>query len=235
MRALILVASIFLMGYASAYAQGVNPLRDVQSEGQDQINLLRREVELHQKYTSDILTTVYFALGASLTVVLAALGFGWYQNHKVYERDKHDLENAVKDFTKLNLQESQGELEEYLKGRFDTFDSSIADAIKQTRQQIYSLRVATMAEVFNCNHSKKIRTPRTDFIVLISTLTNLVDFVDPAAVQRSISIIIEYLEEQAFIDRPTRLDVLECCKKLDVRYADQSNGIREILTRIAEK
>src|ERR1017187_9814928 len=60
------------------------------SNSSDELKLALMEKELQDSkdFTQHILATVYFCLGTVIVVLLAMVGFGWYQNVRAYEKDK---------------------------------------------------------------------------------------------------------------------------------------------------
>lgn len=74
----------------------------------DQIRLLQTQVQVMKDYHSSLLDTVYWALGGVFMVVSIILGFGWFANFKVYERDKQ----AMRDELDAQLKSQRAELTE---------------------------------------------------------------------------------------------------------------------------
>jgi hypothetical protein len=57
--------------------------------------VLRARLEEERTYNSAILQTVYWSLGVLVTLSIALIGFGWFANFRVYERDKEALTKAL--------------------------------------------------------------------------------------------------------------------------------------------
>jgi hypothetical protein len=81
-----------------------------------QVKLLETQLAEVRKYQDAILATVYWALGGIFVVVGLLLGFGWFANFKVYERDKDSLKaevlsNVAKASSDLSAQTSRSATE----------------------------------------------------------------------------------------------------------------------------
>jgi len=57
--------------------------------------LLRAMLTAEREHNSALLGAVYWSLGGTATIALALLGFGWFVNFRVYERDKEALSKAL--------------------------------------------------------------------------------------------------------------------------------------------
>jgi len=60
-----------------------------------EIQLLKLQIKLTEKFQSNLLATVYWSLGVILGAVGVIIGFGWLFNFKIYERDKLAIKEEV--------------------------------------------------------------------------------------------------------------------------------------------
>lgn len=65
------------------------------SAAKTQIKLLENQIQLQREFQSAILDTVYWSLGGVFVAVGLLLGFGWFANFKVYDRDKQALQSDI--------------------------------------------------------------------------------------------------------------------------------------------
>lgn len=62
--------------------------KETKETRETEVAALRAQLELSRQFHESILDTVYWALGGTFVLVGLLLGFGWFANFKVYERDK---------------------------------------------------------------------------------------------------------------------------------------------------
>lgn len=87
-----------------------------------QIRLLEAQLQLTREFQGSVLDTVYWGLGGVFVVVGLLLGFGWFANFKVYERDKDSLRLEL-----LSVASKQGaDLKTELIARAAELEKSIA-------------------------------------------------------------------------------------------------------------
>lgn len=66
----------------------------------NEVKLLQRQLEDSRRFQDQILSTVYWSLGILAAVAMLLVGFGWFVNFRVYERDKASLERDLR--TQMN-------------------------------------------------------------------------------------------------------------------------------------
>jgi hypothetical protein len=112
---LLLICIILLNHQCYASDKKTNPITtneqiqsNVHIEAHDtEINILKTQLADMQKYQSDILSTVHWALSSIITVFGLLIGFGWFANFRVYNRDRKNLEielnNIIENHFKNNI------------------------------------------------------------------------------------------------------------------------------------
>ena len=65
------------------------------AEASAAIELLQAQLEMTRQFQGDMLETVYWSLGVVVVLVGLLLGFGWFVNLRVYERDKESLRQEL--------------------------------------------------------------------------------------------------------------------------------------------
>jgi hypothetical protein len=66
-----------------------------------QIELLESQLTAIREYNSSLLQTVYWSLGVVVVLAVALVGFGWFTNFRVYERDKNSIRQEL--LTRIQL------------------------------------------------------------------------------------------------------------------------------------
>ncbi len=61
-----------------------------------ELELLQNQNELIKEYQSSLLSTVYWSLSALMTITVLLIGFGWWSNSRMHEKDKERLKDEVK-------------------------------------------------------------------------------------------------------------------------------------------
>jgi len=91
---------VILLGFASGLNAAPSAKPDSATtqaaQAEREIAVLRGQLETMRQYDQRLLTTVYWSLGGLLTVAVLLIGFGWYANFRVYERDKAALSDALR-------------------------------------------------------------------------------------------------------------------------------------------
>jgi hypothetical protein len=114
---------------------------------EQRLETMANRLESLEKFQSAVLSTVYWSLGTvgSLTAIL--LGFGWFTNLRLYERDKEILREQVTNWTKRNeievadlLRRSANEIEERIASRIpEIVQNNFAIAQEELRSAVRNL------------------------------------------------------------------------------------------------
>lgn len=118
-----------------------------------EIIILRVQLAEMQKFQEQILTTVYWSLGALGTVAALLVGFGWWTNLRVYERDKQSLERELRSILLDGVRQSKEEQQKSVVDQFDELRKILNAEIASRESQI-SINTRTLTEAIE----KKILT-----------------------------------------------------------------------------
>lgn len=230
----VTLAGCSLFPLTSSYAQA-QKVPTVQSAPQTttdpvqeaRIQALQAEVQVMKEFTQHILATVYFALGTVVIVLIAMVGFGWYQNFRVFERDKEALRQSL--FSTLKEETSKGlkTIEDKATERFRSFDEKMATAIERTLQRLADVQLMLEASIFHAAHAPK--TPRTDFMLFYGQVDRSIGHVSPGVLDHALSTVLDYVQTAARIDPATRTSLLKLAGKVAAQNEVFGERLRELL------
>jgi hypothetical protein len=203
------------------------------SSDEMKLALMEKELEVSKDFMQHILATVYFCLGTVVVVLFAMVGFGWYQNIRAYERDKESLRQSLSNTLDKLMAQKVKELEKVTSEQFLTFDNKVADLFEKSFQQMRDLNLSLSASIFKSTHTEK--TPRTDFMVLLTHIQHDIGKVSPEVLNIALSAILEHLENPKYVDSlKNRTSLLALVESLPSESAGEAQRLREILARKSE-
>ena len=103
----------------------------VEATRQDEIKLLKAELQIVEGYQDKILSTVYWSLGTLAAIAVLLVGFGWFANFRVYERDKKALSQELHTSIVGELQR----VEKTVTDGIETAKSTLPELVKREVQQ----------------------------------------------------------------------------------------------------
>lgn len=92
----------------------------------DEANMLRAELRIIKENYGHMLSTVYWALGALISVTIAVAVLGWYMNFRLYERDKESMRRELK----LLVAQSQAQILEAMQNRIASIDKQVNELVR---------------------------------------------------------------------------------------------------------
>lgn len=195
------------------------------------IRALQEEVKTYKEFTQHILATVYFALGTLGIVFAALVGYSWYQNFRVYERDKEAMESSLRAAMTAELSKGLDELTKDARGRILEVDAKFANALGTLHKRVVGLRLELAAAAFTATHEKE-KTPRTDFWVLLQETGACIPHADPEAIRRPLTVIVEHIEGLSTLDQSTKTAVVDLLKRLPSELGALSDRINAALAKL---
>src|SRR6266566_7550202 len=89
---------------------------------------LRAQLELTRSFQADLLSTVYWSLGVVLVIVVLLVGFGWFANFRVYQRDLEGLKRELETFVAKAIAEVTTRLQTDLTSALTTGKKDLENA-----------------------------------------------------------------------------------------------------------
>jgi hypothetical protein len=84
-----------------------------------EVALLKARLEETASFQQSLLSTVYWTLGVLATMMLALIGYSWFVNFRVYERDKLALERDLLSTIQTSIRELETSLTTDIQSRLD--------------------------------------------------------------------------------------------------------------------
>jgi hypothetical protein len=123
----ILLISTLVFTYGQPTAPPPKPVVEPSvrenAQAQQQIVVLEAQLKLMRDYDTRLVSTVYWSLATLAGVTFILVGFGWFANFRVYERDK----NVLREELNLNLRE-----------RIDQAEASVTKISNEQIQRVES-------------------------------------------------------------------------------------------------
>lgn len=124
-------------------APDVLPTSTVRAAPTEEVAVLRAQLETMEKYQERLLDTVYWSLGALGAVFLALIGFSWFTNFRVYDRDRaalaQDLRGVVHEEVAGTQRELSTKLDQWKKEAQESVRAAAAAIGDKSRQEIQGL------------------------------------------------------------------------------------------------
>ena len=108
---------------------------------------MKSQLEVVQSYQDKFLLTVYWALGTLATIAALLVGFGWFANFRVYERDKAALNQELRSLIETELQkqrqivesaiaEARSAVPDLVRRASDSMSSSIHNEMASLKEEL---------------------------------------------------------------------------------------------------
>lgn len=134
-------------GAIKAPAQ-VIPLSKQQNQS-NEVEVLRAQLDANKEYQESLLETVYWALGGVFVIVGLLLGFGWFVNFRVYERDKESLRREVEALLAKESALLSGQISAQAIEAQESIQKNVSSEIKKISSLVGSVEKKLNTHVFN--------------------------------------------------------------------------------------
>lgn len=104
---------------------------------------LRTQIDVMERYNDQLLATVYWSLGVLVTIAGVLIGFGWFANFRIYQRDKASLSAELAGGLQASVSQAELRLSTDLAKRFselsEATNRTVRQEIESTQRQVQSL------------------------------------------------------------------------------------------------
>lgn len=139
-----LIVSFALVTRDSFSADNATVSNNTQSSAET--SALRAQIEIMRHYDQRLLATVYWSLGVLATITILLIGFGWFANFRLYERDKLALRQELIVFIQEELSKINST---FIANAQSQYDKTLAEARSVGSSAAISLRSELLSEIKN--------------------------------------------------------------------------------------
>jgi len=161
----LLIVILCSLAYAAPIDKtpAAKPVVEAKAESTDtrheEIVVLKAQVETMREFIHHILATVYWSLASVVVIAVVLVGFGWFTNYKLHEREltslRQELMNSLEsrvnafssDFTKksqLSIEQLTAQSVNAATRKIEQSISSVRRELESCRQSISQLRIESL-------------------------------------------------------------------------------------------
>lgn len=215
---------------------------------------LRAQIEIMRQYDQRLLATVYWSLGVLATITIFLIGFGWFANFRLYERDKISLRQELMVFIQEELSKINSTLNAYTQSQYDkmlaearSVGSSAATSVR-SELSFNINRIYKDIKRIQCDMTGKEGESWIERGVLTNglrsysyVLGHAIELNDEYIISRTLDNIhrvIKMITDKPNSIKPDALDIRDLSERLtkvEKEYTIAVNGIRNALEFIRSK
>lgn len=185
---------------------------------------LQSQIAVMETANDRLLSTVHWSLGTIATVGLVLLGFGWFANFRVYERDKAAMQQELRGFLAEQMATTRAELR-------TAVEQAASQAVARLEAMVnaHSLRVGKLEILYDETELDKWMEAKVWDNAIRAGL-NVARAADQEwRVTRALEKIMICVNAGAGADSFVYGDMLEVFDKLPDRHAGDINNIKRVV------
>lgn len=138
---------------ASTSTQASASVQPVTTSAQaNELAVVKAELAASQHFQEQILTTVYWSLGTIAGLAVLLVGYGWWTNFRIYDRDKQALEKELRTLVAQEARRLIDDHRTHTESQITSASASLNDAVKSAEVRL----AASLKELVN--HTQKQTT-----------------------------------------------------------------------------
>ncbi|MEH6999875.1 MAG: hypothetical protein V7542_15875 [Limnobacter sp.] len=102
----------------------------------EEVIVLRAQLSEAQRFQEQVLSTVYWSLGTLGAVAVLLVGYGWWTNFRVYERDKQSLEREMRSILLDAVRQLKDEHQALAEKQYSELSQNLSEAVSSTEKRI---------------------------------------------------------------------------------------------------
>jgi len=115
-------------------------------QNDNEVDLLKVEIELLKNHNQQILETIYWSIGAVFTLALFVVGAGWYVNFRLYDRDKIEIKRSLEESFKERFEQDRLSLQSLAQKSGETAAANLNAQFANMKRDMLSLQFNMLEE-----------------------------------------------------------------------------------------
>ena len=254
-RVVLLAGIVLILGSVlDTYAgsrEGVTTSRSA-SVPDSEVAALRAQLEVMRQYDRRLMSTVYWSLGVLATVAIFLVGFGWFANFRLYERDKAALRLELQTTTQERLSQIKEAIRSANDEQFKAIEKHVAIAAKEAASNVQRTLEGKLQSIFialkllEYDSTKQEGDRATTRGVLVNAVRHYRKMMEVAIeigwnyqistaldhMHRALRYILDNRSSQVIPDAECIREVSETLGRIPSEHSVAASAIRELLASI---
>lgn len=127
---LLLFSTVIVAQTPPQIVASPSPRQLIETQETKETAILKAQLEIMREYNERLLNTVYWSLGTLVVIAVLLVGFSWFTNYKIYERDKAALRQELSGAVDSQILGIRNKLNEDLEEKLKEISTKSVDAAK---------------------------------------------------------------------------------------------------------
>ena len=156
---------------------------------QEEVRLLKAELLIIKSYQDNLLSTVYWSLGVLGTIAVGLVGFGWFANFRIYERDKLALSQELRAINKEEIRKHTRAIPELIEANAKQKLVVMQGEFNSLKMELLNRLIKAEIDILESKHKQWV-----DDKVFANAITISADLLDRALQGNQLWRIANYLD-----------------------------------------
>lgn len=196
-----------------------------------EVAALRAQLEVMRQYDQRLLETVYWALAVIVVIAALLVGFGWYANFRVYERDKAVMQQDLRNVMQAAIAEARQALAGDIRKVAEEAGSKVARELSGKIDRV-------AAELGGIQYEREMEVARRwEKVIIDNALSHYIEAAEvaldrrvtiPLALENALDGIVRVFEGGAHADSYYLRRLKPVLDRLPATHADSAKKIRSL-------
>lgn len=135
--AIVLFIGITVIAAPNPTKQNHNlPASTTQKAANNELIIAKAELAASRRFQDQVLTTVYWSLGTIAGLAILLVGYGWWTNFRIYDRDKQSLERELRVLLTQEANEMKEQFRVDIGKQFSDTSASLAKDLQTAEARV---------------------------------------------------------------------------------------------------